>query len=56
MMVDTAVHIKGGGRQEILIDRELEFFNEFVVFSFVHSYRGTHFHSHNFSIKASFSP
>ena len=31
-MVDTAVHIKGGGGQEILIDKGLEFVNEYVVF------------------------
>ena len=32
-MVDTAVHIKGGGGQEILIDKGLkEFFNGYVVF------------------------
>ena len=31
-MVDTAVHIKGGGGQEILTDKRLEFFNEYVVF------------------------
>ena len=33
-MVDTAVHIKGGGGQEILIDKGLEFVNEHVVFFF----------------------
>ena len=53
-MVDTAVHIKGGGGQEILIDKGLEFINEHVVFSFLHSFRGTYFHSHNFSITVSF--
>ena len=32
-MVDTAVHIKGGGGQEILIDKGLkEFFDGYVVF------------------------
>ena len=32
-MVDTAVDIKGGGGQEILIDKGLkEFFNGYVVF------------------------
>ena len=32
-MVDIAVHIKGGGGQEILIDKGLkEFFNGYVVF------------------------
>ena len=35
-MVDTAVHIKGGGGQEILIDKGLEFFNGYVVFFFFH--------------------
>ena len=53
-MVDTAVHIKGGGGQEILIDKGLEFVNEHVVFSFLHSSRGTYFHSHNFSTTVSF--
>ena len=33
-MVDTAVYIKGGGGQEILIDKGLEFVNEHVVFFF----------------------
>ena len=33
-MVDTTVHIKGGGGQEILIDKGLEFFNGYVVFFF----------------------
>ena len=33
-MVDTAVHIKGRGEQEILIDKGLEFFNGYVVFFF----------------------
>ena len=33
-MVDTAVDIKGGGGQEILIDKGLEFFNGYVVFFF----------------------
>ena len=31
-MVDTAVDIKGGGGQELLIDKGLEFVNEYVVF------------------------
>ena len=33
-MVDTEVHIKGGGGQETLIDKGLEFFNGYVVFFF----------------------
>ena len=40
-MVDTELHIKGGGGQEILIDKGLEFFNGMLFFSFLQSYRGT---------------
>ena len=40
-MVDTAVHIKGGGGQEILIDKGLEFLMGMLFFSFLHSFRGT---------------
>ena len=30
-MLDTAVHIKGGGGQEILIDKGLEFFLFYIA-------------------------
>ena len=42
-MVDTAVHIKGRGGQEILIDKEFlrNFLMGMLFFSFLHSFRGT---------------
>ena len=45
-------------QQEILIDKGLEFLMGMLFFSFLHSYRGIYFHSHNFSItvKSFFRP
>ena len=53
-MADTAVHIKSGGGQEILIAKGLNLLMSMLFFSFLHSSRGTYFHSHNFSITVSF--